>query len=96
MVHIIIYFGLSNELAKTNDSCNNSCNENATCVDGECQCKPGYVGNGKVCLPGGLFTEIKPTVVLTTNEGTYLIFNNRLIITDGWWNIRTLMNWLSK
>ena len=70
----------SNELAKTNDSCNNSCNENATCVDGECQCKPGYVGNGKVCLPGGLFTEIKPTVALTTNEGTYLIFNDRLII----------------
>ena len=76
MVYIIINVGLSNELAKTNDSCNNSCNENATCVDGECQCKPGYVGNGKVCLPGGLFTEIKPTVVLTTNEGTY--FNNRL------------------
>ena len=88
MVHVIIYFGLSNELAKTNDSCNNSCNENATCVDGECQCKPGFVGNGKVCLPGGLFTEIKPTVALTTNEGTYLIFDYRLIIICSWKSVK--------
>lgn len=35
--------------------CDN-CSSNATCPEGVCVCKPGYSGDGMMCIPDGKFS----------------------------------------